>query len=182
MILEPSSALIVVDVQNDFVTGSLAVPGATQIIPYVNDYIDQFGGQVRPVIFTKDFHAADHISFKPQGGIWPPHCVEGTNGQDFAYGLDRSPAHVYTTILKGYNREAYSGFQGTPLALYLRYQKIATVYVCGIATDYCVSATALDAIAQGLKVFLLTNACAGVDPTTTGNAIAVMREAGVHIV
>jgi nicotinamidase/pyrazinamidase len=182
VIPEPNSALIVVDMQNDFVTGSLAVPDAQQILPFVNDYIDQFGSQHRPVIFTKDFHKADHPSFKEHGGIWPKHCVIGTNGQDFAYGLDRTPAVNYTIILKGYDREAYSGFQGTPLHLYIKYNKIEAVYVCGLATDYCVQATAMDALGQGLKVFLLTNACAGVDPTTTHIAIETMREAGIMLV
>jgi len=183
MIIAPNSALLVVDVQNDFVTGSLAVPGATQALDYINSYIASFDDKECPIIFTKDFHKVDHPSFAQYGGIWPPHCIVNSWGGKHPDELDVDGAYERVTILKGYDKEAYSGFEGTPLHLYLKYHEILNLYICGLATDYCVKATVLDALnkIQG-QVFLLTNACAGVDPTTTGQAIAEMRDAGVQLV
>jgi nicotinamidase/pyrazinamidase len=182
MLVENHSCLIVVDVQIDFVSGSLAVPGASQVLPYINNYMDQFEDAGHPIVFTKDCHKPRHPSFKQQGGLWPPHCVINTIGYQLAPGLDWTMRKKSTTILKGFDEEAYSGFEGTSLDAFLKHQEIKNVYICGLATDYCVKATALDALKHGVKVFVLLNACAGVAPDTTALALQEMQDNGVHIV
>ncbi|MBI2625156.1 MAG: nicotinamidase [Candidatus Nealsonbacteria bacterium] len=162
-------ALIVVDVQNDFCSGgALAVPGGDEIVPVINSLIRS--GKFRYVYYTLDWHPENHCSFKDYGGAWPKHCVGGSSGAEFHPYLfvDRQEGVI---IKKGTDRrkEAYSGFDGKDsdsgwdLGLWLKLTKADEVYVCGLATDYCVKATALDARKQGFKTFVLRNACRGVE-------------------
>jgi nicotinamidase/pyrazinamidase len=157
-------ALIVVDVQNDFLPGgALAVPGGDAVVPVLNRYITRFDQQRLPILATRDWHPSAHCSFREQGGPWPPHCVAGTPGADLARGL-ALPAQVQL-IPKATRPEsdAYSGFQGTDLAARLHKLGCRRVFIGGLATDYCVRATALDALAEGFEVVVLQDAIRAVD-------------------
>lgn len=135
-------------------------------------------------VYSRDRHPADHCSFIDQGGPWPPHCVDGTKGFEFAAALAIVPgAHL---VDKGTerDRDAYSAFDGTRLGDWLAQRGVQRVAVAGLATDYCVRATALDAVQQGLDTWLVLDAIAGVDaaPGDCDRAILEMREAGVELV
>ncbi|MCC6207626.1 MAG: nicotinamidase [Gammaproteobacteria bacterium] len=157
-------ALIVVDVQNDFLPGgSLAVSLGDEVIPVLNRYITLFHGRGLPVFLTRDWHPPEHCSFKAQGGPWPPHCVADTPGAEFSPSLD-IPAGT-PVISKGTARrkDAYSGFEGTDLDHRLQELGITRVFVGGLATDYCVLNTVRDALSGGLRVVLLRDACRAVN-------------------
>ena len=180
MKLDPrTDALVLVDVQNDFCPGgALPVPDGDRVLPVLNTLLRQ-GGVL--AVATRDWHPPDHCSFRAQGGPWPVHCVAGTPGADFHPGLDRGRiAHVVSKATTQ-AQEAYSGFQGTDLADVLRQRGIRAVFIGGLATDYCVKATALGARKAGLDVFLITDAIRAVNvrPGDGDRAIAEMRAAGV---
>ena len=173
-------ALIVVDVQRDFCPGgALAVPRGDEVVPVINRLLG-LGGWL--AVATRDWHPPDHCSFTAQGGLWPPHCVAGTPGAAFHPALEL--ARIRHVVSKAVTRaaEAYSGFQGTDLQALLRLQGVRRVFVCGLATDYCVKATALDARQAGLDVVVLEDAIRGVEvkPGDSGAALAEMRAAGVE--
>lgn len=160
----PSDALVVVDVQNDFLPGgSLAVPRGSEIIEVLNRYIDCFTRSARPIFATRDWHPANHCSFEGYGGSWPVHCVKDSTGAGFAQSL-RLPASAHI-ISKGElpDREAYSGFEGTNLNEQLRNSRVQVLYVGGLATDYCVLNTVKDALDKGFEVNLLKDAIRAVD-------------------
>jgi len=176
----PRDALIVVVVQRDFCPGgALAVPRGDEVVPVINRLLG-LGGWL--AVATRDWHPPDHCSFTAQGGLWPPHCVAGTPGAAFHPALEL--ARIRHVVSKAVTRaaEAYSGFQGTDLQALLRLQGVRRVFVCGLATDYCVKATALDARQAGLDVVVLEDAIRGVEvkPGDSGAALAEMRAAGVE--
>lgn len=163
--LTDKDALIVVDMQRDFMPGgALPVPEGDKIVPRLNQYIRLFFERGLPVFFTRDWHPPDHISFKDQGGVWPPHCVQDTEGAKFHPDLYIPPDNRFI-ISKGTSRDfdAYSGFQGTMLDQLLRERGIRRVFVGGVATDYCVKNTVLGAINLGYEAFLLLDGIKGVD-------------------
>ncbi|BCD68273.1 nicotinamidase [Nitratiruptor sp. YY09-18] len=152
--------LIVVDMQKDFMPGgALAVKEADTIIGRVNAYIKLFTKTSQPIFFTRDWHPHNHISFQDQGGAWPPHCVQGTQGAAFADGL-YIPQDNRFIISKGTSQDfdAYSGFQGTLLLDLLQERGIKRVFICGVATDFCVKHTALGALHYGFTTFVLEDA------------------------
>jgi len=176
MINKETDAILVVDLQNDFITGSLAVPGAEDILPDVIEYVERFDQR----FFSADFHPEDHSSFVEQGGPWPSHCVAGTDGSSFHKMLG---PYVGQLILKGTDPkfDAYSAFSGTNLAEQLKDKGIERLFICGLATDYCVKATVLDACALfNGEVFVLLDAIAAVDvnPGDGATAIQEMTDAG----
>lgn len=178
---EKNKALIIVDVQNDFCPGgALAVPKGDEVVPVINRLIDLFP----MIIFTKDWHPEHHYSFKEQGGIWPKHCVRGTWGAELHYNLKRT--NDYLVVEKGTypDEEAYSGFGGTRLEKVLRERHVGEVYVCGLATDYCVKATALDAQKLGFETFVIIDACRGVNlkKGDVARAVKEMRKVGIKII
>jgi len=179
--LDRSCALIIVDMQNDFMpTGTLPIPEADKIVSVLNNYIDMFVSNRLHIFATRDWHPPNHKSFKQRGGIWPMHCVKDTMGAEFHSDL-KIPRST-TIISKGTEaeREAYSGFEGTDLAKRLEQDSIKRVLIGGVATDYCVKNTALDAIKFGLDVVLLEDAVKGIK---NGNdAIKEMQSKGVKIV
>lgn len=173
-------ALIVVDMQNDFIYGSLAVPGARDedFLVAVNREIDAFHNDNGAVFYTRDYHAPNHPSFVEQGGRWPPHCVIGTFGAEFHYRLFM--AGWPQIIAKGMHKEAYSGFDGTGLAALLHCLKIDDVTIVGLATEYCVRATALDS-AVGFATTIVCGAIRAVDSLAGDQALHDMYAAGVKL-
>ncbi|RLJ71041.1 nicotinamidase/pyrazinamidase [Hydrogenivirga caldilitoris] len=175
-------ALIVVDMQNDFMPwGALPVPEGDRIVPRLNEYIELFERKSLPVFFTRDWHPENHISFKGHGGVWPPHCVQNTEGAMFHKDL-KMPLDNKFIISKGTSPDfdAYSGFQGTPLDSLLRERGIRRVFIGGVATDYCVKNTVLGAINLGYEAFLLLDGIKGVDvnPGDSERAIQLMLDMG----
>jgi len=162
--LQKGDALISVDVQNDFLAGgSLAVPRGNEVIPVMNRYIRAFKERGLPIFATRDWHPANHCSFKAQGGPWPPHCVQGTKGAEFAPDLDLPEDAVVISSATRPDKEAYSGFEGTDLHEHLQKIGVKRLFTGGIATDYCVLNTVRDALALGYEVYLLEDAIRAVN-------------------
>ena len=160
----PKDALVIVDVQNDFLPeGKLAVRAGDEVVPVLNRYIDLFNRRSLPIYATRDWHPSDHCSFKPQGGIWPPHCIAGSTGARFPAGLNLPYTATIVSKATTPEKDAYSGFEGTDLAGRLRAQGIERLFIGGLTTDYCVVNTVKDALAQGFRVALLIEAIRAVD-------------------
>ena len=181
-------ALIIVDVQNDFCEGgSLAVAGGAAVARAVSERLAGGAHDYAHVVATKDFHIdpGSHFSDHPDyAASWPPHCVAGTPGADFYPDLDTSA--VEAIFRKGQHAAAYSGFEGadddgTPLGDWLRGHGVDEVDVVGIATDYCVHATAADAARAGFATRVLLDLTAGVAPDSTAKAIEDLRAEGVEL-
>jgi len=157
-------ALILVDVQNDFLPGgALAVPHGDEVVSTLNHYAALFERLGLPVFATRDWHPPDHCSFRKQGGPWPAHCVAGTQGAQFAPKLVLPPGARVVSKATTPDRDAYSGFAGTELDALLRRENVHRVFVGGLATDYCVLNTVKDASALGYEVVLLQDAIRAVD-------------------
>jgi nicotinamidase/pyrazinamidase len=174
-------ALVIVDFQNDFAPGgALAVPDGDAAAAHLNELAAS--PRFDLVVATRDWHPPDHASFAAQGGRWPVHCVAGTDGAQLHPTLDA--AHVDVIVDKGTERdtEGYSGFDGTPLAALLRERGIDRVTVAGLATDYCVRATALDALHQGFEVTVDEAGSRGIDPGDSVVAMDEVRAAGGQVV
>lgn len=174
-------ALILVDIQNDFLPGgALPVPDGDRVVPVVNGYLERFKQQALPIFATRDWHPENHCSFEPQGGRWPPHCVAGSDGARFASGLELPDNLVVISKAEEQAVDAYSGFQGTELGAQLSELGVGRVFVAGLATDYCVLNTVMDALEEGLEVVLLEDAVRAVDvaPGDGERAIRSMHEGG----
>ncbi|OQX65491.1 MAG: hypothetical protein DRH37_05370 [Deltaproteobacteria bacterium] len=181
--LNPGDALIVVDLQNDFLPGgALAVRHSSEIIPVINRYIALFQSKGLPVYATRDWHPKDHCSFETHGGPWPPHCIQDTPGSRFPSEL-RLPASV-VVISKAAEREkdAYSGFEGTDLAERLRAAETRRLLIGGLATEYCVFNTVKDALRNGFSVLLLLDAvrAVNVNPDDGKKAVQEMIRLGAQ--
>jgi nicotinamidase/pyrazinamidase len=162
--LQKGDALISVDMQNDFLAGgSLAVPHGNEMIPVMNRYINAFEEKGLPVFATRDWHPANHCSFKAQGGPWPPHCIQGTKGAEFPPDLDLPEDAVIISSATRPEKEAYSGFEGTDLHERLQKIGVRRLFIGGIATDYCVLNTVKDALSLGYEVYLLEDAIRAVN-------------------
>lgn len=175
------SALIVVDIQNDFIPGgALAVKDGDKVMNPLNSYIEVFTSKGRPVILTRDWHPLNHISFIGRGGQWPPHCVQWTKGAEFHPSLKIPKKAIVVSKGTDPDREAYSGFEGTNLTKILTENGVKRVFVGGLATDYCVKNTILDALKEGFEAYLLLDASKGVDvnPGDSDRAISEMIEKG----
>lgn len=174
-----ASALVIVDVQNDFTPGgALAVPQGDEIVERINALAAS--GDYELVVATRDWHPADHNSFAEQGGPWPVHCVAGTQGAQLHPALVQ--LHIDITVDKGQavDTDGYSGFERTDLEEILRERGITNVTVVGLATDYCVKNTALDALRAGFQVTVDTDAVRGVEvhEGDSERALAEIRAAG----
>nr|WP_314256380.1 bifunctional nicotinamidase/pyrazinamidase [uncultured Devosia sp.] len=198
--INPEDVLVVVDVQNDFLPeGNLAVAGGDEIVPLINTLAKRFTN----VVFTQDWHPADHISFASQHEgkqpfetvdldygtqvLWPDHCVWNSFGAQLSAGLDIP--HGQLIIRKGYNRkiDSYSGFQEadretlTGLAGYLNEREVGRLYLVGLATDFCVGWTAIDGAAAGYDVTVIEDATRAIDNNgSLEKAWTDMAEAGVE--
>lgn len=197
-----TAALIVVDIQNDFLPGgALAVPRGDETVAIANRLMPLFP----TVVLTADWHPADHSSFASQHAgkspydvvtmpygnqvLWPEHCVAGTSGADFAAGLETVRAHVVIRKGTDKNCDSYSGFLAadrktpTGLAGYLKSRGVTTVFVCGLATDFCVAWTAQDAAAAGFKTYLIEDASRAIDAGgALAAAMAGLKTAGVGVI
>jgi len=171
--IDKRTALIVVDVQNDFCPGgALAVPDGDKIIPALNEYIRKFSNSGAPIIFTRDWHPPDHSSFKSQGGPWPSHCIQNSEGAKFHKNL-MMPDNA-EVVSKAYEKdEAYSFFRGTDLAEKLHRRDIGTLLVGGLATDYCVKETVVDGLQNGFEVYHLDDASRGVNVNRDDSELAL---------
>jgi len=168
-------ALVLVDVQQDFLPGgALGVPDGDAVVPVLNDYVRVFSEQQLPVFATRDWHPADHCSFTAQGGPWPPHCVAGTDGAKFASALRIPDTATIVSKATG-ETDAYSGFEGTELHARLESQGVGRLFVGGLATDYCVLNTVLDALRLGYQVRLITDAVRAVNVTPGGGEQAMTK-------
>ena len=172
--------LIVVDVQNDFCAGgALAVPDGDAVVEPINRLMEQ----IPVVVATRDWHPPDHHSFLAQGGPWPPHCVQGSTGAELHPGLD--VGRIDAVVDAGYepDLEGYSGFEETDLEQLLREREVDTVHVAGLALDYCVRATALDARERGFDVILHVDATRAIEaqPGDSERTLEELRQAGVQI-
>ena len=182
-------ALLVVDVQNDFCEGgSLAVTGGAAVASGITEFLEQHKGDYETVVASMDWHIDPGPHFADQPDFvdtWPHHCVAGTTGAEFHPNLDRRG--IDEVVRKGQHAAAYSAFEGVTfdgrlLASVLGGKDVDAIDVVGIATDYCVRATALDAVASGLPVRVLVDLTAGVAPETTDAAMKEMAAAGVELV
>jgi nicotinamidase/pyrazinamidase len=187
--VRPATALLVVDVQNDFCEGgSLPVGGGAEVARRVSELLHHEGDHYAAVVATRDWHIdpGPHFSATPDyRSSWPEHCVAGTAGADFHPALDT--AEVDVVVSKGAHSAAYSGFEGRaedgrPLADVLAGRGITAVDVVGLATDHCVRATALDAARAGLTTRVLLDCCAGVAPDSTAAAVEELEDAGVEVI
>lgn len=176
-------ALLLVDVQNDFLPGgSLAVPSGDEIIPALNRCIAAFGKASLPIYASRDWHPADHCSFREQGGLWPRHCVAGSPGAEFAPKLNLPADAVVISKAVSRDADAYSAFEGTDLELRLRESGVRRLYIGGLATDYCVLSTVRDALSRGFEVLLLVDGIRAVDlnPGDGQHAVDEMAALGAH--
>ncbi len=179
--LDRLDALLIVDVQNDFCPGgALPVPEGDRVVPVLNRWIAVAQSRGARIYASRDWHPGDHVSFREQSGPWPPHCVRDTEGARIHEDLEL-PENA-ELVDKGVHRDRdnYSAFDGTGLAAMLRAEGVERVWVGGLALDYCVLATVLDAIKEGFEVHLLTDATRPVEvnPGDGDRALAKMRLAG----
>ncbi len=175
------SAVIVVDVQRDFCAGgTLAANDTASLLQPLTKFIEA-ARDYGAIIFTQDWHPPEHASFKIHGGRWPVHCVAGSLAAELAPPLNALLADVI--IKKGTSREGmgYSAFEETELAELLRQRGITHLGICGIATEYCVRATAMDAIRNGFKATLLTDLVRSVDASATEGVLSDISNAGIRL-
>lgn len=181
-------ALIVIDVQNDFcLGGSLAVPDGDAVVPVLNRYVERAQAAEIPIFASRDWHPTETTHFAAYGGAWPVHCVQGTPGAAFHPDLRLPPETLIASTGMGAHDEGYSALEGVlpdgrNLLDVLREHGVTRIHAGGLATDYCVRATVLGALAAGFEVFLLRDASRAVDvtPGDGDRAIAEMRAAGAR--
>ena len=174
-------ALIIIDVQNDFLPGGcLAVPDGEKIVPIFNQYIALFEEASLPIFATRDWHPANHCSFVEQGGTWPSHCVANTPGAAFVQELLLPAAVPIISKAVSPEKESYSDFEDTDFDEQLHHLGVSRLYIGGLATDYCVRSTVLDGLRIGYAVFLLVDAVRAVDvqPGDGDRAIEEMKQQG----
>lgn len=184
MKVQPTDALIVTDIQNDFCPGgALPIEEGHRVVPVINSIEPRF----THIVFTRDWHPENHCSFDEEPKFvdksWPVHCVADSPGAEFHGDLHVPTDAFVVSKATDPDLEAYSAFSGTNLLDILREHKIERVFVCGLATDYCVKETALDAVRLGFLTFVIENACRGVNfpPGRVTQAIEEMKHAGVKI-
>jgi nicotinamidase/pyrazinamidase len=182
--LERGDGLLIVDVQNDFCPGgALAVPGGDEVVDVLNEWIEEAMHRNVPVFASRDWHPANHISFKERGGPWPPHCVQATRGAEFHPGLRLPNAAQIVSKGTSPDKDSYSAFGDTDLAERLRHAGVRRLWVGGLAQDYCVKASVIDAAKLGLEVHLISDATrpVNVHPEDGEIALQQMQSAGAIV-
>ena len=185
MTLEDGNALLIVDLQRDFLPGgSVPVAGGDAIVPVVSRYLATWSAHGMPIFLSRCWHPPDHCSFRARGGPWPAHCVAGTPGAEFAPGLEIPAGAVVVSKATEPDREAYSAFDGTDLDGRLRRLGTTQLFVGGLATDSGVLATVRDAIERGYTAIVLGDAIRAVDATPGDGAVAerAMDEHGARLI
>jgi nicotinamidase/pyrazinamidase len=184
------SALIIVDMQNDFCPGgALGVSGGDEIIPIINRYMKQFREKGAPIIASRDWHPRETKHFARFGGQWPEHCVQGSFGAMFRAGLTLPPdTRLFSKGMEP-ERDDYSALRardgaGTSMAEFLNSEGIRELFICGLATDYCVRQTALEGLRLGFSIYVLVDAVRGVDlqPGDSERALEELRSAGAGMI
>jgi nicotinamidase/pyrazinamidase len=181
--LQAGDALLIIDVQNDFLPGgALAVANGNAVLGVLNAWIAAFHRAALPVFATRDWHPVAHTSFRANGGRWPVHCIVGSHGAEISEQLELPPE--VTVVSKGtlVKVDAYSGFSGTDLDPQLRRRGVRRLFVGGLATDYCVHATVADALRLGYRVVLLIDAVHAISAADGALAIADMHAAGALLI
>ena len=172
-----SAALLLVDVQNDFLAGgALAVPDGDAVIAPINALAADPAFDV--VLATRDWHPPDHASFRDRGGPWPPHCVRDTPGAELSAALDRDRIDVVIDTGVTVDADGYSGFESDELRELLRTERVTAVTIAGLATDVCVLHTARDALREGLLVTIDRSAVRGIDEAGSRDALDELAAAG----
>jgi nicotinamidase/pyrazinamidase len=176
--------LIIADIQNDFLTGTLPVKGAEEIIPVINEYAKMFEKTGATVFASRDWHPPNHVSFHHQGGPWPTHCVKDTEGAQFSPDLKLPKGTIIVSKATTPSREAYSVFDETGLLEKLKAQDISRIFICGIAEDYGIVNSVLDARKLQLLAYVLIDATRGIEkkPGDIENSINAMKNSGAQLV
>lgn len=178
------AALLLVDIQVGFCPGgNLPVEEGDRVVPVANRWIEAFERAHRPILLTRDWHPPDHCSFREQGGPWPAHCVRGTRDAELHPDLKVPPLAIVVSKAMTPEREAYSDFDHTRLGEFLRRLGVRRLYVMGLATDYCVRATVLDARREGFETVVVREGVRAVDvqPGDGDRALAEMQAAGARL-
>lgn len=178
--VEPSDALVIVDPQNDFLPGgTLAVAEGNRIFEPINRIMPLFNH----VLATRDWHPEDHSFFEVNGGIWPFHCIANTHGAEFSPLLQTGSIELVMSKGTDPDTDGYSAFAGTDLAVQLHNLEIKRLFICGLATDYCVKMTSIEAKHHGFEAVVLTDAIAAVKlrPQDEKNALSDMQGHGVRL-
>lgn len=184
---QPGDALLIVDVQNDFCPGgSLPIPEGDAILPIINNLIKEARSVGAPIIASRDWHPPKHISFKAQGGTWPEHCVQNTKGAEFHPKLELPKDAIIINKAFEIDKESYSAFEGETstgehLAHLLKAKKIKRIMIGGLALDYCVHFTALDARVANFEVHIHLPATRAIAEETRQKTMSDMKKAGVII-
>ncbi len=174
--LEESDALLIIDVQRDFLPGgALAVPAGDEVVPVLAAMSDAFSAAGLPVVASRDWHPPDHCSFEAQGGPWPPHCVAETEGASLDPALRLPPDVRIVDKATTAEKDAYSAFEGTDLHAWLQGKGVSRLFVGGLATEYCVLNTAADALGNGYDVILLEDAIRAIDEQDGRQALDSLR-------
>ena len=182
MASKTSTALLLVDIQNDFCEGgALAVPDSLAILPVANDWIARAQKEGWPIIASRDWHPVDHCSFEHRRGEGPVHCIQDTQGAAFHPQLQLPDEAVRVSKGTAFEQDAYSAFDATQLESYLKRQGIERLYVGGLALDVCVQASVRDACQLGFETNLVADATRAVDPSQTQAVFERLREAGARI-
>lgn len=181
-LLRKGDALIAVDVQNDFCPGgALEVEAGDEVVPLLNVWIETANRIGIPIIASRDWHPVDHCSFETQGGPWPPHCIQDTPGAAFHPDLRLPPQAVRVSKGTAFDRDAYSAFDGTGLAGYLKNRGITRLWIGGLAQDVCVLETVKSACEAGFEAHLLVAATRAVNPDNARASLEEMRRAGATL-
>ncbi len=186
---QKGDALLIIDVQRDFLPGgALAVKDGDKVIPPINQAISAFLKAQLPIFFSRDWHPSDHSSFRPYGGPWPPHCIQGTNGAAFPSNMLVPETAIILSKGTDKEKEQYSAFEaqdadGKTLKQILPTEGIKRLFVGGLATDYCVLNTVLDLLGAGYQVIVLVDACraVNVEPDDEERALERMKAAQAEI-
>jgi nicotinamidase/pyrazinamidase len=181
--MKKGDGLLIIDVQRDFCPGgSLAVPGADEILPVLNASIAVAHKMSLPIFASRDWHPPRHISFKERGGPWPPHCVQDTAGAEFHPSLSLPPETVMISKGQDPDRDQYSAFDETGLTQRLRKMGVTRLFVGGLAQEVCVKQSVLAGLREGFKIHLMLPATRPLDFEKGKEAVREMKEAGAVLV